>query len=214
LAANNQTLDDNLPSSSPRPVLADQGALEPLQVDALTRRMAQGDENAWRIFYDRYFDRLWRYLLVAAGGSEDLARESLQAALVRVARHIKGFRDSDVFWSWLTVLARTAFADERKKRRRYFFFLERFQRHAHIEGEHAHEDQADECLNTLLRRHLASLPPNEQKLIEQKYIGCRTVRQIAGELQMTEKAVESQLSRIRRKLKDATLKELNRETPE
>jgi hypothetical protein len=31
---------------------------------------------------------------------------------------------------------------------------------------------------------------------------------------MTEKAVESQLSRIRRKLKDATLKELNRETRE
>ena len=51
----------------------DRGALEPLQVEALTRRMAEGDEKAWRNFYDQYFDRLWRYLLVAAEGSEDLA---------------------------------------------------------------------------------------------------------------------------------------------
>jgi len=159
LAVNERTLDGNLQFSSPCSVPADRVTLEPLQVEALTRRMAEADEKAWRSFYDQYFDRLWRYLLVAAEGNEDLARESLQAALVRVARHIKVFRDGDVFWSWLTVLARTAFADERKKRRRYFFFLERFKRQAEVEGEDANEDQAGERLNTLLRRHVASLPP-------------------------------------------------------
>ncbi|HUD45364.1 MAG TPA: sigma-70 family RNA polymerase sigma factor [Candidatus Baltobacteraceae bacterium] len=207
-------MDEDLQSSSPCSVPTDRGTLEPLEVEALTRRMAHGDDTAWRSFYDQYFDRLWRYLLVTTEGSEDLARESLQAALVRVARHIKVFRDGDIFWSWLTVLARTALADERKKTRRYFFFLERFKRHAEVERDDANDDRADERLNILLRRHVASLPPNEQKLIEQKYIGRRTVREIAGELRVTEKAVESQLSRIRRKLKDATLKELNRETRE
>jgi RNA polymerase sigma-70 factor (ECF subfamily) len=204
-------LDERTPSSSPCSSPADEGALEGLQVEALTRRMAAGDEMAWRHFYDRYFDRLWRYLLVAAEGGEDLARESLQAALLRVARNIKIFHDDDVFWSWLTVLARTAFADERKKRRRYFFFLERFKLQAEVEGESGHDDQADERLKTLLGRHVASLPPDEQRLIEQKYFGRRTVREIAGELHTTEKAVESKLSRIRCKLKDATLKELNDE---
>ena len=29
---------------------------------------------AWRTFYDAYFDRLWRYLLVVAAGNEDAAR--------------------------------------------------------------------------------------------------------------------------------------------
>jgi RNA polymerase sigma factor (sigma-70 family) len=195
-------------------VPAGRGALEPLPLEALTRLMAEGNEKAWCNFYNQYFDRLWRYLLVTTEGSEDLARESLQAALVRVARHIKAFRDGDVFWSWLTVLARTALADERKKRQRYFFCLERFKRQAEVEGEETNDVQPDERLNTLLGRHVASLPPNEQKMIELKYIERRTVREIARELQMTEKAVESQLSRIRRKLKDATLKELNRETRE
>jgi DNA-directed RNA polymerase specialized sigma24 family protein len=48
-------------------------------------------------------------------------------------------------------------------------------------------------------------------LVEQKYFARRAIREIAGELQTTEKAVESKLSRIRRKLKDAVLAELNHE---
>lgn len=65
---------------------------------------------AWRTFHHAYVDRLWRYLLVVAGGREDTAREALQGALVRAVRHIKVFEDETVFWSWLTVLARSALA--------------------------------------------------------------------------------------------------------
>jgi len=43
--------------------------------------MAGGDEMAWRMFYNAYFDRLWRYLLVVAAGNEDTAREALQFEL-------------------------------------------------------------------------------------------------------------------------------------
>lgn len=180
-------------------------------VAALTRRMAEGDEMAWRTFYDAYFDRLWRYLLVVAAGNEDAAREALQATLVRVTRHIKVFQSEDVFWSWLTVLARSAFSDETRKRRRYFSFLEQFTQHAAVESDGASDNQTDERLRILLEHHVASLPPDERKLVEQKYFARRAIREIAGELQTTEKAVESKLSRIRRKLKDAVLAELNHE---
>lgn len=163
---------------------------------------------AWRMFYNEYFDRLWRYLLVVTDGNEDVARESLQAALIRVARHIKVFRDEKIFWSWLTVLARTAFLDETRKRRRYFSFLDRFMRQKEIEPR---DEQADERLNVILKRYVACLPADEQHLVEQKYFGRKGVREIAKEMQTTEKAVESRLSRIRRKLKDAVLKELNDE---
>jgi len=78
--------------------------------------MAGGDEAAYRQFYDAYFDRLLRYLLVVTGGNEEAAREALQLALVRVVRHVKTFETEEKFWSWLTVLARSAFADESRKR--------------------------------------------------------------------------------------------------
>lgn len=166
---------------------------------------------AYRVFYDAYFDRLWHYLLVIAAGNEDAARETLQATLVRVTRHIKSFQSEDVFWSWLTVLARSAFSDETRRRRRYFSFLERFTRHAAIASDGASGDQTDERLRILLEHQVALLPSDEQKLVEQKYFVRRAVREIAGELQTTEKAVESKLSRIRRKLKDAVLAEMNHE---
>jgi RNA polymerase sigma-70 factor (ECF subfamily) len=209
--SNEPALDDNVQSSGSGCASTEQSAPEALDIGVLTRRMAEGDEMAWRTFHDEYFDRLWRYLLVVASGNEDAARESLQAAMVRVARHIKVFHDENIFWSWLTVLARTAFADETKKRGRYFSFLERFRLQAQVQREGPGEDRTDENLNALLKRHIAALPPDEQHLIEQKYFGRRAVREIAGELQSTEKAVESKLSRIRRKLKETVLKELKNE---
>ncbi len=139
---------------------------------------------------------------------EDAAREALQLALLRVARHIKAFPDETIFWSWLTVLARSAFADETKKQRRYFSFLDRFTGQSGIQLDDAADLQADQLKN-LLERHIALLPPDERTIVEQKYFAHRAVREIANELQTTEKAVESKLSRIRKKLKDAVLAELN-----
>jgi RNA polymerase sigma factor (sigma-70 family) len=69
--------------------------------------------------------------------------------------------------------------------------------------------QTDEQLKSLLERYVALLPLDEQKLVEQKYFAHRSVREIAMDLQTTEKAIESKLSRIRKKLKDAVLAELN-----
>ena len=166
---------------------------------------------AYRAFYDAYFDRLLRYLLVVTGGNEEAAREALQLTFVRVVRHVKMFDAEEKFWSWLTVLARSAFADERKKSRRYFSFLERFTNDAKIQNDGANEIQSDERLQNLLKQKIASLPPDEQRLIEQKYFARRAVREIADESQTTEKAIESKLSRVRQKLKDAVLSELKNE---
>lgn len=167
---------------------------------------------AWRTFYDAYFDRLWRYLLVVAAGKEDAAREVLQATMVRVTGHIKVFRDGTAFWSWLTVLARSAFIDETRKRRRYSSFLDRFTEHAVLESELRNENHADERLRVMLAHQVTLLPLDERLLVEQKYSAHRSVREIAHELQTTEKAVESKLSRVRRKLKDAVLAALSNES--
>jgi RNA polymerase sigma-70 factor (ECF subfamily) len=173
------------------------------EISSLTRAMARGDETAYRIFYDAYFDRLLRYLLVVTGGSEEVAREALQLTLVRVVRHVKWFETEEKFWSWLTVLARSALVDESRKQRRWFAFLERFSRHAETHGAALNDGEADKTLRELLARNVSALPPDEQDLIARKYVERHSVRDIADALQTTEKAVESKLSRIRQKLKNA-----------
>ncbi|HUB87079.1 MAG TPA: sigma-70 family RNA polymerase sigma factor [Verrucomicrobiae bacterium] len=205
-------MEKDIQSSEPRPAPVDETPRNVPDIAALTRRMNGGDEMAWRAFYDAYFDRLWRYLLVVAAGNEDAAREALQLALVRVVRHVKIFSDENIFWSWLTVLARSAFTDETRKRQRYFAFLEKFTRQAAaVENTAGNDGEADERLRALLERNLASLPPEERQLVKQKYFAHHTVREIADEWQTTEKAVESKLSRVRGKLKAAILTELKNE---
>src|SRR5262245_1383404 len=103
--------------------------------------MMKGDELAYRIFYDAYYERLRRYLLVVTAGDELATRDALQSAFVRVVRHIKEFPSEGVFWGWLTVVARSAFIDQTRKRKRYWSFLERFRSDAQV--HHAGHDGDD-----------------------------------------------------------------------
>ncbi|HEY2952163.1 MAG TPA: hypothetical protein VGK40_06255, partial [Verrucomicrobiae bacterium] len=45
---------------------------------------------------------------------------------MRVVHHIRRFDSPEVFWSWLTVLARSSLVDEERKRKRYFGLLDGF----------------------------------------------------------------------------------------
>lgn len=181
-----------------------------VDIASLTARMAEGDEDAYRMFHELYFHRLRRYLLVVTGGREEAAREALQLGLLRVVRHVRRFDVEEVFWSWLTVLARSAVVDEERKRNRYLAFLGRFFRREQIEA--ATNVEADARLEELLRVNLNSLPWEERELIQRKYFARESVKAIAADLGATEKAIESQLVRIRRKLKADILTQLNHET--
>lgn len=175
--------------------------------------MAHCNELAYRTFYDAYFSRLLRYLLVVTAGDEDAARDALQATLVRVVRHIRPFPSEAIFWGWLTVLARSALSDQTRKRRRYLAFLDRFTRHSPIEQTAPDDGQADARLLAALDSGLATLPQDDRDLVERKYLARQSVRDIAAALQASEKAVESRLVRIRRKLKEAVLRSLEHEPP-
>jgi len=173
--------------------------------------MVAGDETAYRTFHEAYYPRLTRYLLVVTHGNEDATREALQATFIRVVRHIRVFDDEACFWNWLTVLARTACADQRRKRSRYQAFLDRFTQHARAEAAGAENGQADSRLVAALEHSVRSLPAEERTLVDRKYLDRESVRAIATSLQLSEKAVESRLGRIRQKLKATILTGLKHE---
>ncbi|MEO6568118.1 MAG: sigma-70 family RNA polymerase sigma factor [Opitutaceae bacterium] len=206
----------DLPPNSPTSAsghIADTGPCPVLDVATLTRRMTAGDDMAYRSFHDAYLPRLSRYLLVVTAGNEEAMREALQETFRRVVKHIRVFRDETVFWSWLTVLARSALSDEGRKRRRYLAFLDRFTRHvATVETPSSTEEAGDGRLDASLTQNLASLPVDERELIEWKYFDRCSVSEIAARLQTPEGAVESRLVRIRRKLKAAVLAGLKNES--
>ncbi len=71
---------------------------------------------------------------------------------------------------------------------------------------------ADERLNELLAANLDALSWNEREVIQRKYFARESVKEIAADTGATEKAIESQLVRIRRKLKQCILAQLKDET--
>jgi RNA polymerase sigma-70 factor, ECF subfamily len=203
----------HLERTSDRGEAKDRHIAAKIGIASLTRRLAQNDEAAYREFYHAWSGRLWRYLVVATHGDEHLARDALQATMLKVVRYIRVFRDDDIFWSWLTVLARTALSDQRKTQNRYRAFLERLG--FFVEVEHSAATQSanhrDEHLHQLLEEAMSALPADERELIEAKYYGGQSVRALAEHLHLPEKTVESRLTRLRQKLKDALFSALRHE---
>lgn len=180
-------------------------------IAALTARMAACDEDAFRQFHTQYFDRLLRYHLMLARGDEHAAQEALQETLLRVVRHARGFESEEVFWSWLTVLARSAATDGGRKRKRYWRLLAGYARALIHRNELPRASDDDEPLQELLSQSLGKLDPEARALVEGKYLRRATVRELALESGLTEKAVESRLLRARRELRGMILKNLHHE---
>jgi RNA polymerase sigma-70 factor (ECF subfamily) len=169
------------------------------EITSLTSRMVRSEELAFREFYDHYASRLLGYLLVAAKGQEQLARDALQLTLLRVVRHIRIFDAEEQFWSWLTVLARSSVVDEQRKLGRYLGFLQRLWNSNHVDNAPSHDQSSD--LAALLEASLESLGEDDKQLLESKYFNGDSVREISGRCGASEKAIESRLTRVREKLK-------------
>lgn len=172
---------------------------------SLTSRLAAGEEEAFRQFQSLYFDRLYRFLLVVARGDEHQAREALQETLVRVARYAKRFDGEEAFWSWLAAIARNAARDAGRKQSRYLALLEKFTQRSQSDTPAAGQEGA---LAVALEESVGEMEPDDRLLIEGKYLDGQSMRDLAAQTGLSEKAVESRLLRLRRQLREDILRKL------
>jgi RNA polymerase sigma-70 factor (ECF subfamily) len=173
----------------------------------LTRRLAAGEEDAFRELHRLYFDRLYHFLLAVTRGQEPEAQEALQETFLRLLRHPRVFAEEDVFWCWLKAVARNAARDGHRKHRRYFALLRNF---ALSPGGDPREPAGgdDSRLSALLEESLDELEPADRLLLENKYLDGETVRELATLAGLSEKAVESRLLRLRRHLRARIMEKL------
>ena len=172
----------------------------------MARRLAAGNEEAFREFHRDYFDRLYRFLLAVTGGREQEAREALQETLLRVARVPPEIDSEESFWHWVKAVARNAARDGGRKRSRYMALLERFTHGA--PAALAPAPEVEEPMRAMLEETLAELAPMERQLVEGKYLDGATVEALALQTRLTQKAVESRLLRARQFLRARLLEKL------
>jgi RNA polymerase sigma-70 factor (ECF subfamily) len=173
----------------------------------LTRRLAAGEEDAFREFHRLYFDRLYHFLLAVTRGQEQEAQEALQETFLRLLRHPRVFAEEDVFWCWLKAVARNAARDGHRKHRRYFALLQNFAVRPDCDPRES-AGGGDSRLGALLEESLDELEPADRLLLENKYLAGETVRELSTTAGLSEKAVESRLLRLRRHLRARILEKL------
>ena len=166
----------------------------------MTAAMKKRDEAAWRSFHRAYFDRLFRYQMVLQRGDEDRAADLVQQTMLRVVRHIRRFDDESSFWSWLTCLSRSAAADEGRS---WLRRLRWFEQLVHLTEFRRNTDDPMAERVRKLDQCLASLSPDDRGLVEGKYFDRRSYADLAKQFEISDKAVESRLARVRAKLRGA-----------
>jgi RNA polymerase sigma factor (sigma-70 family) len=201
-------LDHALPAATParRESPADNG------VGELTAGLIAGDEDAFRAFHRRFHDRAWRYLLVLCRGDEHAAKEALQDTWLRVARCPRPCPTEMDLWRWLSSVARSAAVDGARRRLRYHGAIARYEATLQRHGDPCvcASDPLDR-LDALLEEGMKELPELERLLLAARYRAGRSVRDLAAEHHVSEKAMESRLARLRAHLRRRLLQRLAHE---
>ncbi len=167
--------------------------------EQLVREARQGSADARRRLYERHADWLYDYLCVRLGPEAD---DVFQDVFVAVFRSIGDFDGRSSVATWLRSIARNKVADGIKARMK-----ERAHRlpwkdtEELILGQQSQTQTGNsipsEDVQLMVRAALNELPDEPAELLVFKYVQGLSVTEITERLELSEKAVESRLTRAR-----------------
>jgi RNA polymerase sigma-70 factor (ECF subfamily) len=179
---------------------------------ALVRRMLAGDEQAFRIFFETYFPRVYRFALPRLGGSVESTREVVQSTLSKAMRNLDKYRGEAALFSWLCQICRHAIVDYLREHKRHservLLIDDSPELQAAMETIQAPltDDPAHSYGNAETRRLIQSvldrLPARYGDILEWKYIEGRTVEEIGQLLGVGHTAAQSLLARARQAFRE------------
>ena len=173
-------------------------------------RALEGHADAITALTDEALQPLYRFCLYRVGRNRHLCEEVVQETLLRVLRDLRQYdpeRAANNIFPWLSGLARNEI-HRALSREKTSASLERLW--ARMDSEllafYARLDSepfTDELLQReetreLVNATMAQLRPHYREALEAKYVNGSSVRDLASSWHVSEKAVESQLTRARK----------------
>ena len=165
------------------------------ETSTLTHGLSCCDEAAWRAFHEGFYQKL-RGLAISRGIQACDAPVIVQGVYLRVLRHAKIFRDPGSFDAWLTCLVRCEVIDAARSKGRRSWLNERFQQWQQARSISDARTAGDELEEAML-----VLDENERSLIRLHYLDGWSQESLAERYQVSAKAVESKLARLRKRLR-------------
>jgi RNA polymerase sigma-70 factor (ECF subfamily) len=178
-------------ADSPAPVLT--GAAGDADVVALVDRARDGDPDAFAALYDRYVERVYRFVLYRVHGDSALAEDVTSEVFLRALRKIKGFtwQGRDV-GAWFLTIARNLVLDHFKSGRARLEVLG-------IEAPAAADDRIlnaeDEALSRVSSRDLykaiGRLGTEQQEVIYWRFLQGYSVAETAAAMGKSDGAIKA-----------------------
>jgi RNA polymerase sigma-70 factor (ECF subfamily) len=180
---------------------------------ALVRSMLEGDERSFRLFFDAYFPRVYRFAAPRLGGDPEACKEVVQATLTKGVRSLNAFRGESALFSWLCQICRHEIVDYLRahKRRTERIVLMEDQPglraalesiEAPAEEQPAHKLDREQT-RALVQSVLDRLPSRYGDVLEWKYVEGRSVEEIGVLLGIGRAAAQSMLARARTAFREA-----------
>ena len=152
-------------------------------------------ENELVTVYRGTIEPLYAFVACRAGSDRELAEDTVQETYMRALSHWRTKGLPDVPLAWLKTVARNLLISHYRKTSPVRFD----EANMDIHGDDWNIEKRETA--SLLYSGLSRLKKNDSRLIEAFYFDGKSVREIADERGLSERAVEGRLRRARQKLK-------------
>ena len=182
-----------------------QAALDSSSTDEeLLARIADGDESAFNLLYERYFKRVYGFVSRRMGNRADI-EEVTQEIFISVLSSLDSFRGEGVFSAWLFGVSRRVVANRFKRKRHPTVPLMEDEGAETLSPTSSHPTPLDEYECTERFKQLSQtmerlLSEDQKTLVRMHHIEDRPISEIARKLHKSEDAIKSNLYRARRVL--------------
>lgn len=180
---------------------------------AVARRILAGDQSAFRSLFDRFFPRLYRFVLGRLDGDHEATRDIVQQTFCRAIERLDGYRGEAALYTWFHQICRSTLMD-------YYRYTSRRARlivplddlpdvRAVLETLAAPLMDEPETgawraeVRRLVQATVDALPERYGEVLEWKYVDGEPLKAIAQRLGVSDKAAESLLGRARSAFCDA-----------
>jgi RNA polymerase sigma-70 factor (ECF subfamily) len=179
----------------------------------LIAAMLDGDEAAFRTFFDSHFSRVYRFALPRVGGDPEAAKEVAQSTLIKAMRNLARFRGEAALFSWLCQICRRQVVDYLRMHKRHVDHVDTIDASEQLQttiesiaapatDEPPHRYNASQT-RQLVQSVLDSLPSRYSDVLQWKYLEDRSVVEIGDSLGIGHSAAQSILARARTAFREA-----------
>ena len=178
----------------------------------LVKQLLAHDEQAFDVFFNDNFARLYRFALTRLSDDPEGAREVVQITLTKAMQKLHTYRGEAALFTWLCAICRNEGSDWLARRSRYREHIVLTEDIPEIQAavdsyQAPQEDSPERHAQRveglrLIQVALDRLPARYGNVLEWKYIEGYSIKEIAARLELGHEATQSLLARAKRAFSD------------